>query len=309
MSNDTFRIREYQVSHKTHYRYSFSASLCHNQLHLRPREAQDQKLLHATVDIGPEPEYRSQGYDSFGNPIEFYSIERTHQEMIVHSKCSVQRHEPVHRWFAGYRFGEFANALREDRTQQGLCSEEFLSPSGYCSIDSEFVEFLKPIWDPNRDTLEMLDLINKHVYSSIQYQPLSTDVTTRSIDTLRSRRGVCQDLANVLISCMRTVGIPARYVSGYLLTVPPPGESKLVGSDASHAWVGIYVPSFGWVDWDPTNNMRVDLDHITLAWGRDYSDVPPIRGVFVGGGDTSLQVGVDVMLAKETVLDRSKTAE
>jgi transglutaminase-like putative cysteine protease len=108
---------------------------------------------------------------------------------------------------------------------------------------------------------------------------------------------------------MRTVGIPARYVSGYLLTVPPVGQAKLIGADASHAWVGIYLPQFGWIDWDPTNNMRVDLDHITLAWGRDYADVPPIQGVFVGGGNTSLTVGVDVLLAKEAVLERAKTAE
>lgn len=309
MSSDTYRVREYLVSHTTQYRYSFAASLCHNQLHLRPREAPGQRLLHASIEIQPNPEYRSTGLDGFGNPIEFYSIERPHQEMLVHSKCSVERQEPIHRWYAGYPIGEYPNLLQRDRSQQGLCSQEFISPSRYCAVDSDFEAFLKPIWDPDRDTLEMLDQINQHIYKSIQYMPLSTDVTTRSIDTLRTRQGVCQDLANVFISCMRTVGIPARYVSGYLLTTPPPGQAKLIGADASHAWVGIYVPSFGWIDWDPTNNMRVDLDHITLAWGRDYSDVPPIRGVFVGGGDTSLQVGVDVMLAKETVLDRSKTAE
>jgi transglutaminase-like putative cysteine protease len=309
MSSDTYRVREYQVSHTTQYRYSFSASLCHNQLHLRPREAEGQRLLHASVDIHPEPEYRSKGLDGFGNPIEFYSIERPHQEMIVHSKCTVERHEPIHRWHAGYRVSEFPNLLQEDRTQLGLYSQEFLSPSRYCSVGSDFEAFLNSHWDADRDMLEMLDQINQHIFKSIQYMPHSTDVKTRSIDTLRTRQGVCQDLANLFISCMRTVGIPARYVSGYLLTVPPVGQAKLIGADASHAWVGIYLPQFGWIDWDPTNNMRVDLDHITLAWGRDYADVPPIQGVFVGGGNTSLTVGVDVLLAKEAVLERAKTAE
>lgn len=309
MSSDTYRVREYHVSHTTQYRYSFAASLCHNHLHLRPREAPGQKLLHASIEINPDPEYRSKGFDGFGNPIEFYSIERPHQEMLVHSKCCVERYEPIHHWHAGYPILEYSNLLQRDRTQQGLCSQEFTSPSRYCPVGSDFEAFLHPIWDPHCDTLQMLDLINKHIYTSIQYVPLSTDVTTPSLDTLRTRQGVCQDLANVFISCMRTIGVPARYVSGYLLTVPPPGQSKLIGADASHAWVGIYLPEFGWIDWDPTNNMRADLDHITLAWGRDYSDVPPIRGVFVGGGNTTLTVGVDVLLANEVVLERSKTAE
>lgn len=168
---------------------------------------------------------------------------------------------------------------------------------------------MKPIWNPQQDCLEWLDHFNRFLYESIQYRPRSTDVSTSSIDALRSRKGVCQDLANIFISCMRTIGIPSRYVSGYLITVPAPGQPKLMGADASHAWVSVYAGPLGWIDWDPTNNMRVDLDHIAIAWGRDYADVAPVHGVFIGGGDTTLNVAVDVVLANERFANRSKPDE
>lgn len=300
MSSGNLRIREYQVSHRTHYRYSFPASLCHNQLHLRPREVTGQTLLHASIQIDPAPAYRSSGLDSFGNPTEFFSIEHAHDELCVHSSFSLQRLEPNHPSQAGFTADELLDWLNRSDCAESIQAQEFLSESRYCSIGNEFIQFLKPVWEPQQDALRVIDQVNQFIHESIQYQPLSTDVTTPSILALRNRRGVCQDLANVFISCMRSLGIPARYVSGYLVTTPPPGQPKLVGSDASHAWTSLYLGSLGWIDWDPTNNKRVDLDHITLAWGRDYADVAPIQGVFVGGGGTSLEVAVDVVLANES---------
>lgn len=306
MSFESLRIREYQVSHRTRYRYSFAASLCHNQLHLRPREAPGQRLLHATIKIDPEPDYRAWGVDSFGNPIEFFSIERAHGEMTVHSNCCIERAQPTHQWYAGLTTAEWIRSIKQAASEDTLRAQEFLCPSSYCAIHPEFAEFLKPIWDPHLDSLQMLDAVNRYIYESIRYQPQSTDVTTSSLSALRNRQGVCQDLANIFISCMRTLGIPARYVSGYLITVPAPGQDKLVGADASHAWVSVHVGPWGWIDWDPTNNMRADLDHITLAWGRDYADVPPVLGVYVGGGDTALEVAVDVVLANERLANPTK---
>lgn len=309
MPDGTYRVREYQISHQTRYRYSFAASLCHNQLHLRPRDALGQRLLFSTIEITPEPEYRSVGTDSFGNPTEFYSIERSHNEMTVSSKCSIEKEEPLHLWNAGMTIGELQDWVLQSKTTECLLSQEYLGPSRYCATDPVFINFLQPLWDRDLDALQLLDQINEHIYRSIQYQPRSTDVNTPSLEALRAGRGVCQDLANIFISCMRTYGIPARYVSGYLVTLPAPGQPKLIGVDASHAWASIYLGPLGWIDFDPTNKMRTDIDHITLAWGRDYADVPPVQGVFVGGGQTALDVAVDVVLAQEWTADRTNPAE
>ncbi|MCY3005728.1 MAG: transglutaminase family protein [Planctomycetota bacterium] len=309
MSLGIFQARQYQISHRTSYRHSLQASLCHNQLHLRPREVAGQKLLHSAIEITPEPDYRTQGFDSFGNPTEFFSIERPHAEMTVHSSCGVERSENRFVPLAGFSIGDLVTETLQANTSESRLALEFLSPSRYCAVDPQFESFLSAVWDPKCDSLMLLDAINQHIHQSIRYEPSSTDVTTPSLMALENRVGVCQDLANVFISCMRTAGIPARYVSGYLVTVPAPGESKRIGADASHAWVSIFLGQLGWIDWDPTNNIRANWDHITVAWGRDYADVPPIQGVYVGGGDTLLDVAVDVLLANDSPVNRSKDQE
>jgi transglutaminase-like putative cysteine protease len=309
MSCGSFQARQYQISHRTNYRHSFQASLCHNQLHLRPREVAGQKLLHSAIEITPEPDYRATGFDSFGNPTEFFSIERPHAEMCVHSFCGVERSEPHFIPLAGFSIGDLQADIRRANTSESRQSLEFLGPSRYCAIDQQFESFLSSVWDPTCDSLVLLDSINQHIHQSIRYEPSSTDVTTPSLTALKNRVGVCQDLANVFISCMRTAGIPARYVSGYLVTVPAPGESKRIGADASHAWVSVFLGHLGWIDWDPTNNIRANWDHITLAWGRDYADVPPIQGVYVGGGHTLLEVAVVVLLANDSLANPSKDLE
>lgn len=309
MSCTSFQARRYQISHRTNYRHSVQASLCHNQLHLRPREVVGQKLLHSAIEITPEPDYRAPSFDSFGNPTEFFSIERPHAEMCVHSFCGVERSETQFVPLAGFSIGDLQADIRRASTTETRQALEFLSPSRYCAIDHQFESFVSSVWDPTLDSLVLLDSINQHIHQSIRYEPSSTDVTTPSLTALKNRVGVCQDLANVFISCMRTAGIPARYVSGYLVTVPAPGESKRIGADASHAWVSVFLGHLGWIDWDPTNNVRANWDHITLAWGRDYADVPPIQGVYVGGGDTLLEVAVDVLLANESLANPAKNSE
>lgn len=319
MHNGTYRIRDYQISHQTSYRYGSPVSMCHNQLHLRTRDVPGQRLLQCNIEITPTPEFHTPWTDGFGNPCDFFSIERLHHEMSVHATSLIQRHEPYHQWYAGFSVEQLRSELLPQggglpsnstiAGQENSRAIEFLNASKYCSLSDEFTEFMKPVWNPQQDCLEWLDHFNRFLYESIQYSPRSTDVSTSSIDALRSRQGVCQDLANIFISCMRTIGIPARYVSGYLITVPAPGQPKLVGADASHAWVSVYTGPWGWIDWDPTNNMRVDLDHISIAWGRDYADVAPVQGVFIGGGETTLNVAVDVVLANEQEANRSKPNE
>ena len=319
MDHGSFRIREYNISHQTNYRYALPVSLCHNQLHLRTRDIPGQRLLHSDITITPTPEYRTSWIDGFGNPCDFFSIERLHNQMTVLSTCLIERHEPLHQWYAGFSLEDLrqrieCNEGKIDPTEpsscvEGLKSIEYLNASRYCVVSDEFMDFLGPIWNPHQDCLEWLDKLNRFLFESIQYQPHSTEVTTLSIDALRNRQGVCQDLTNIFISCMRTIGIPARYVSGYLVTVPAPGQPKLVGADASHAWVSVYTGPWGWIDWDPTNNIRADIDHIAIAWGRDYADVAPVQGVFIGGGETNMEVAVDVVLANERLSNRSKALD
>jgi transglutaminase-like putative cysteine protease len=157
--------------------------------------------------------------------------------------------------------------------------------------------------DPSADAESAYKQLMHAIHSDFLYLPESTHVATSPLDVLAERRGVCQDFAHVLICCLRSLGIPARYVSGYLLTQPPPGEEKLVGADASHAWVSAFAGPAGWIDLDPTNDVVPGWEHLTVAWGRDYADVAPVQGVYVGGGFTSLHVAVDVMLANESATE------
>ncbi len=306
------RVRRYSITHVTDYVYSSESSLCHNQLHLRPRELSYQRTLHSQVEVTPPPDYRVKGIDAFGNLTEFYSIERIHASMRVVSKCEVERESvsfasqggaglglpqglPVtdlRDWIAGVRgFGGASGSVGN----RDLEAMEYLYPSRYCHPHEDFRKFVEPIWDPQVDSLQFALALNRRIYEELSYTPSSTQVSTPPRVSLEKRQGVCQDFAHVMISCFRTMGLAARYVSGYLQTIPPPGKPRLVGADASHAWVSVYLGPLGWLDLDPTNCVIPGLDHITIGWGRDYSDVPPVQGVFVGGGFTSLQVSVDVL--------------
>ncbi|MFM2220090.1 MAG: hypothetical protein RL240_4408 [Planctomycetota bacterium] len=306
------RVRRYAITHVTDYVYSSESSLCHNQLHLRPRELSYQRTLHSQVEVTPPPDYRVKGIDAFGNLTEFYSIERIHASMRVVSKCEVERESvsfasqggmglglpsglPVaalREWIAGV--GGFGGGPVSEGGRD-LEAMEYLYPSRYCQPHEDFRKFVEPIWDPQVDSLQFALALNKRIYEEFLYKPSSTQVSTPPRVSLEKRQGVCQDFAHVMISCFRTMGLAARYVSGYLQTIPPPGKPRLVGADASHAWVSVYLGPLGWLDLDPTNCVIPGLDHITIGWGRDYSDVPPVQGVFVGGGFTSLQVSVDVL--------------
>jgi transglutaminase-like putative cysteine protease len=155
-------------------------------------------------------------------------------------------------------------------------------------------QLAEPSFTPGRPWLEAVLDLTKRIYTEFKYDPAATNVNTALDTVLRIKRGVCQDFAHLQIGCLRSMGLPARYVSGYLLTAPPPGQPKLVGSDASHAWTAAFSPEAGWIDFDPTNNIIPGIGHVTLAWGRDYGDVCPIKGVLVGGGQHRMRVAVDV---------------
>lgn len=289
--------RRYRVTHRTHYEYSSESSLCHNQLHLRPRSLPRQQVSHSLIEIVPQPACRFQWNDTYGNPVEFFSIEAVHSSMTVVSHCEVELHSSPPPRRGQLTWDELQSSLQHCHEPEFLEAQEFAFDSRYCSAHPAFIGFLDGVLHPSRDVVECLMLLNAKIRRELKYVPESTQVTTRPLDALQKRKGVCQDFAHILISCMRSVGVPARYVSGYLLTQPPPGQPRLVGADASHAWASVFAGPLGWIDLDPTNNLIPSAEHITVAWGRDYSDVAPIQGVFVGGGGTTLSVAVDVLPA------------
>jgi len=296
-------VRRYRVIHETLYEYTVESSLCHNQLHLKPRELPHQRVSHSVIDIHPKPACRFLWQDTFGNDVEFFSIEELHASMTVTSRCQVERNDVPSPRASGLTWKEMAEWFRNASDLESLMAREYLFDSRYCHASPAFSEFAAHALAGSDDALDALLGLNARIYSQFEYMPESTHVTTQPLDVLFKRRGVCQDFAHVLICCFRSMGIPARYVSGYLLTRPAPGQPKLVGADASHAWVSVYAGPLGWIDLDPTNNSIPKEEHITVAWGRDYADVAPIQGVFVGGGCTSLKVSVDVSLADESLPD------
>ncbi len=263
-------------------------------MHLRPRDLSYQCVHQSNVAISPIPDSRFQWLDSFGNRAEFFSIEQLHPHLTVISKSIVDRSIPEYYLSNSPTWEEVVASVRSPRGDGDRQAVEFLHDSRHCQQGKVFLDFASDIVDDRRSFIECIQQLNAKIYEEMEYSPDATQVSTKPAEALESKQGVCQDFAQIAICCLRSLGIPARYVSGYLLTHPAPGKEKLVGADASHAWLSAYAGDLGWIDFDPTNNLIPGVEHITVAWGRDYADVAPIHGVFVGGGYTQLSVSVDV---------------
>lgn len=285
----------YQIVHATKYSYSEAVPLCQNEVHLKPRDTPRQTCVAHRLAISPHPHKLEECRDYFGNQIHFFTIQDRHSEL------SVAAHSEVELVPADYlppkdttSWEEVRAGMRSTPANGNLDVRQFVFDSPHVTTSRKLAEFAAVSFKPGRPWLEAaLDLLAR-IHRQFVYDPTATNVSTPLDTVLALRRGVCQDFAHLQIGCMRSLGLPARYVSGYLRTTPPPGRPRLVGADASHAWLSAWCEEFGWVDFDPTNNVVPSLGHVTVAWGRDYSDVCPIKGVFVGGGEHSVDVSVDV---------------
>ncbi len=293
MSMASSHVR-YRVVHRTEYQYSTPALLCHNHLRLAPRTLAYQVVESNRVEIEPKPTIRRPRTDRFGNNTEFFSIESQHNSMIVISESMVIRSAPDFKDVRTSSFEQIRARLRQPLTEEDRVAQEFCFDSRYIRSGTSFADYALPSFSKHRSLYDCLIELNTRIYKEFKYVPNSTHVSTTPLHVLKTRQGVCQDFAHLMIACMRSLGLAARYVSGYLLTHPAPGRPKLVGSDASHAWASVYVGEGGWLDLDPTNNVCPGIEHITTAWGADYADVAPIGGLLIGGGVTTLKVGVDV---------------
>ncbi len=288
---------KYRILHKTAYRYSEPASLSQNELFLYPRHTDTQQVEQSDLIIVPEPQYLHSRTDYFGNISQVFMVQHPHTELTMTATSTVVTVASVTpNAFNTAPWEVVAQRLSTHATPGDLDAYQFVFPSPLVSIFPGILDFAQHSFPTGTPVLAgAVDLIQR-IFTEFKYDKTATTVDTTVDQVLARRKGVCQDFAHFAISCLRSLGLAARYVSGYLKTIPPPGKPSLIGADASHAWLSLFVPDIGWVDLDPTNNMIPDQSHITLAWGRDYGDVTPVKGVVMGGGVHTLSVAVSVKL-------------
>lgn len=285
------------VSHRTTYRYSTYVETAQHLATIRPLNCTWQRVVAHTESIEPQPLYLKNRIDTFGNDVLYFSLESPHKSLQMISETTV---ELTPRWAsldaaATPAWETVSAAMRFKAGAPFMPETEFCYASPNISLTTELRDYALTSFTPGRPLAEgAIDLMHR-VYADFEYRPTATSYDTPAQRAFEMRRGVCQDFAQVMIGCMRALGMPARYVSGYLRNDPPPGQERLIGADASHAWVSVYCPGNGWIDLDPTNDVLADLDHVTLALGRDYSDVSLLRGMILGGGAHRIDVGVTVL--------------
>ncbi len=293
----------YTIIHDTHYQYDSPVSLAQQLAHLWPRECEWQVCHEQALQITPDPTQRMDELDVFGNPLTRLDFERPHDELRVCARLQV---EVLRRPALDFKTSPAWEATRDAlcysskpvaRQLLEACRYRFESP--YVRLKKNFVGFSQSCFPAGRPLMLGVQALMEKIFKEFTFDAEATQVATPLLEVLETRRGVCQDFAHLMLACLRSRGLAARYVSGYLLTQPPPGQPRMIGADASHAWVSVFCPTLGWVDFDPTNNVQPALEHITLAWGRDFSDVSPLRGVILGGGNHDPEVQVTVMPAQE----------
>jgi transglutaminase-like putative cysteine protease len=297
----------YRIRHETKYHYQQPVLLSQQELHLAPRPLLWQRVHTERIDIQPSPDFSQLRIDSFGNPCQTIEINQPHQHLSLVSELdiSVLPRDPV--VFAASLPWEVVATQCRYPGSVALSPEQrealiFRHESPLIRIKNEFADWAAPCLTPGRPIFQVAHALMQRIFSELTFDTEATDIGTPLLDVLRKKRGVCQDFAQLMIACLRSYGLPARYVSGYLLTQPPPGEPRLIGADASHAWVSVWCPTLGWMDFDPTNNLSPRQQHITLAWGRDFTDISPLRGVIRGGGHHELTVRVTVAPYEDRLL-------
>jgi len=297
--------RTYRVRHRTLYTYGAAAEQSYNEAHLRPRDTEWQRCLSHRLEIDPEPVSCVEHVDAFGNPMASFQVRGGFRrlEVIATSEVAVRPPTPP---TAGAPWESALRVLHSDRLPVAREARRYLSPSRLVPTTPALAEYARPSFTRGCPLVEATVDLCRRIHADFQYDPGFTSVTTPLLEVFEHRRGVCQDFAHLMIGCLRSIGLAARYISGYLETAPPPGREKLVGADASHAWPSMFVPGWGWLDIDPTNDQLVDDSYVTLGWGRDFWDVSPLRGsVDGGGGSQTLEVGVDVERTDEPAPSRA----
>jgi transglutaminase-like putative cysteine protease len=286
----------YRVRHVTTYTYEDPVSVSHHLLRLTPRNLPGQVCRATQISISPEPPVTTTHNDYFGNIQTLFTLQEPHDSLIVEATSELEVRAAEQPDFSASPPWETASeSLVTDHSQEGLDAYQFVFDSQRVAASRELADYARATFPPGRPSLEAIFDLTQKIHRDFRFDTKATEVSTPVQEFFKKRRGVCQDFAHLQIACLRSLGLAARYISGYLRTLPPPGQPRLVGADASHAWCSAWSPGAGWVDFDPTNNCVPTDGHITVAWGRDYSDVSPIHGVLLGGAKHTLDAGVDVI--------------
>ncbi len=283
----------YRILHRSTYRYKVPVSVGNHVACLAVRSLPRQRVLSSTLEIRPAPATLSTRTDFFGNQLCFFTLQEPHTELVVDARSEVVV-DDAPQAHCSLPWEDVAHRLPRDTSPQALDAYQFTFESPRIRLRHDFAEYALDSFTPGRPMQHALLDLTARIHADFEFESGATTVRTPAEDVFRKRRGVCQDFAHVQIACLRSIGLAARYVSGYLRTLPPPGKPRLIGADASHAWVSAFCPGCGWLDLDPTNNVVPSDGHVTLAWGRDYGDVSPLRGLVLGGGTHTLKVGVDM---------------
>lgn len=297
------------ISHVTHYDYASRVDLAMHLLHLQPLSRADQQLEDFRLDIDPPATRNQASLDYFGNPQHHLTLTTPHHALTVRAESRVRRlAAATPKPSASLAWESVRAAMRYRAGQPWLPAAEFCFPSAFVPLHPAFQAYAQLEFTPGRPLLEAAIGLMARIHHEFTYATASTDLTTPALEAFSRRQGVCQDFAHIMIACLRSLGLPARYVSGYLLTQPPPGQPRLLGVDASHAWLVVWCPQHDWVELDPTNNLIAAQSHAVIACGRDYADVAPLRGVIQGGGSHTLSVAVSVVPEGETPVEPPASA-
>jgi len=286
----------FRIIHTTSYIYHESIGLCHNIARLIPRSTEKQECIQTVININPEPGVLSEYEDFFGNRLIYFAIQREHKQLTVTVCSEVEKKDSptIEMDLYSHTSWEMVKDQLFELSNESIAARQFIPETAMTASTPEIQDYAKASFSPGRPLYDAAFDLMQRIFRDFEFKPGFTTVTIPASEIVRQRKGVCQDFAHVAIACLRSLGLPARYVSGYIETISPAGTEKLVGVDASHAWFSVFVPGLGWVDFDPTNNQIPADQHIVIGWGRDYSDISPVRGVISSSGPHELSVAVDV---------------
>jgi transglutaminase-like putative cysteine protease len=289
-------VARYRVVHETRYRYQSTVTLSQQYLHLTPRSFAWQDTEAHLIWLDPVTSESRDGLDFFGNLTRHVALTAPHDSLLVHAESVVAlRQRPGLAQIGGsLPWESVRDMMGKEKSAATLEACRYLYESPHVAPFPALASYARASFPPGRPLLDAALDLTRRIFADFEFDGDATDISTPLDQVLRGRRGVCQDFAQLMIGCLRGLGLPARYISGYILTHPPAGQPRLIGADASHAWVSVFCPGLGWIDFDPTNDCLVQHEHITLGWGRDFSDVTPMRGVVLGGGKQELAVQVTV---------------
>lgn len=295
--------RRYRVVHRTEYRYSDVVTSSYGRAHLTPRDGTRQRCRSFTLDIDPQPADRSTSRDGYGNISSYFHVTQRHRALSVVGTAVVDVDAPPSQLYESGAALQPWESVRPDGLG-GVLAADFAMDLRPPEITDSVRQYAAPSFVPSRPLIAVIRDLNARIFADFTYRSGSTTVSTGVAEVLQAGEGVCQDFARLAIACLRANGLAASYVSGYLATDPPPGKERMFGIDATHAWAAVWTPGNGWLGIDPTNDQLVDERYITVGWGRDYADIPPLRGIiYTDSEHSAIDVAVDVAPLDTTPLD------